>query len=69
MQIKERMTADLLFSKAVLCTISVVKADCVQGGAATNHVQREISISVAALNGSLWQTDFFPFYWTVRLEK
>ena len=32
--------------KAISCTVSVVKADRVQGGAATN---REISISVAAL--------------------
>ena len=32
--------------KAISCTVSVVKADHVQGGAATN---REISISVAAL--------------------
>ena len=58
MQIKERVTADLLLGKAALCTISVVKADCVQGGAATNCVQKEISISVAALNSSLcgkWQ--------------
>ena len=42
MQIKERVTADLLLAKAVSCVISVVKADCVQGGAATNRVQREI---------------------------
>ena len=48
------MTADSLLGKAVSCTISVVKADRVQGGAATNRVQREISISVPALNGPLW---------------
>ena len=48
------MTADSLLGKAVSCTISVVKADRVQGGAATNRVQREISISVLALNGLLW---------------
>ena len=53
-QTKERVTADSLLGKAVSCTISVVKADCVQGGAATNRVQREISISVPALNGPLW---------------
>ena len=52
--IKERVTADSLLGKAVWCTISVVKADCVQGGATTNRVQRKISISVAALNGPLW---------------
>ena len=43
------MTADSLLSKAVSY---VVNADCVQG-AATNRVQREISISVATLNGPL----------------
>jgi len=35
-----------LLGKAVSCAISVVKADRVQGRAATNRVQREISISV-----------------------
>ena len=53
-QTKERVTADSLLCKAVSCTISVVKADRVQGGAATNRAQREISISVPALNGPLW---------------
>ena len=53
-QIKERVTADSLLGKAVSCAVSVVKAVHVQGGAATNRVQREISISVAALNGPLW---------------
>ena len=43
-----------LLGKAVSCTVSVVKGNRVQGGAATNHVRREISISVAALNGPLW---------------
>ena len=51
------MTADSLLGKAVYvsCTVSVVKADCVQGGATTNlnRVRREISISVAALNSPL----------------
>ena len=37
----------LLFSKALLCAVSVVKGDRIQGGAATSHVQREISVSVA----------------------
>ena len=37
-QIKERVTANLLLGKAVLCTVSVVKADHVQGEAATNRV-------------------------------
>ena len=52
-QIKERVTANLLLGKVVLCAVSVVKANCVQDGATTNRVQREISISVAALNGPL----------------
>ena len=41
------MTADSLLGKAVSCAVSVVKADRVQGGAATNRVRKEISISVA----------------------
>ena len=41
------MTADLLLGKAVSCAISVVMADLVHGGAATNCVRREISISVS----------------------
>ena len=44
------MTADPLLGKAVSCAFSVVKADRVQSGAATNCVQREINMSVAALN-------------------
>ena len=38
MQIKERVGAALgclLLAKTVSCTVSVVKADCVQGGATT----------------------------------
>ena len=57
MQINDRVAAalgDSLLAKAVSCTVSVVKTNRVQGGAATNHVRREISISVAALNSSLW---------------
>ena len=41
--IKNSVTAtlgDLLLAKSELCTYSVVKANCVQGGAATNHLQR-----------------------------
>ena len=34
---------DLLLAKAVSCAISVVKANHVQGGAATNCVRREVS--------------------------
>ena len=45
MQTMERVTANSLLGKAVLWAISVVKADLVQGGAATNHVRREASIS------------------------
>ena len=43
-----------LLAKVVSCAVSVVKTDCVQGGAATYRVQRETSISVAVLNGPLW---------------
>ena len=34
-----------VLAKAVSCAVSVVKANCVQGGAITNRVQREIAIS------------------------
>ena len=53
---RERVTAapsDLLHAKALSCEVSVVKADHVQGGATTNRVQREISIS-AATNCPVW---------------
>ena len=44
---------DPLLAKAVSCAVSVVKADRVPGGAATNRVRREVSISVAT-NGPFW---------------
>ena len=59
-QIKERVAAALgclLLAKAVSCAVSVVKADRVQGGAATNRVRRDTSVSVAtrmATNGNFW---------------
>ena len=53
-QLKQRATADSLPGKAVSCAVFVIKADRVQGGAATKRVRREISISVAALNDPLW---------------
>ena len=34
----------LLFAKALLCAVSVVKGDCVHGGATTSRVQREIRV-------------------------
>ena len=42
-----------LLAKAVMCAVSVVEVDHVQGRATTNHVRREISISVAN-NGPFW---------------
>ena len=36
---------DSLFANALSCTVSAVKADRVQDGAATSHVPREISVS------------------------
>ena len=60
MQIKERVVAApgySLLAKAVSSAVSVAKTDCVQGGAATNCVQREISVSVAtcvATNAPFW---------------
>ena len=44
---------------------TVVKSSHVQGGAVTNRVRREISISVA-INGLFWFIDLLPFCWTVR---
>ena len=47
MRINERMAVapgDLLLAKVVSCAVSVVKVDCVQGRAATNSVQMEVSI-------------------------
>ena len=35
---------DLLFAKALLCAVSVVKGDRVHGGATTSRVQREIRV-------------------------
>ena len=49
-QIKERVAAApgySLLGKAISFIVSVVKADRVQDGAATNCVRREISVSVA----------------------
>ena len=34
----------MLLAKAVSCSVSVVKADSVQGGGATNRVRKEIRI-------------------------
>ena len=34
----------LLFAKALLCAVSVVKGDRVHGGATTSRVQREIRV-------------------------
>ena len=45
-----------------------VKADCVQGGAATNRVRRKMSIAVAT-NGPFGKSILLPFCWTVCLEK
>ena len=59
-QINERVVAApdyLVLAKAVSSTVSVIKADRVQGGVATNRVRREISVSVAtcvATNGPFW---------------
>ena len=39
-----QLLGDSLLAKGVSCPISVVKADSVQGGSATNCVRREVSI-------------------------
>ena len=39
----------LLFGKALLCSISIVKIDCVQDSVCTSHVQRELSVFKATL--------------------
>ena len=46
-----------LLAKAVMSAVSVVKTDCVQGEATTNHVRRAMSVSVAthvATNNPFW---------------
>ena len=35
---------DLLLAKTILCPVSVIKSDSVQGGGATKRVRREVSI-------------------------
>ena len=42
-----------LLATAVLCAISVVKANHIQGGASTNRVRGDISISVVT-NSLFW---------------
>ena len=62
MQIKERVAAASgysLLAKAVSCAVSVVEVDHVQGRATTNHVRREISISVAYQRPFLVNTFLF----------
>ena len=48
---------DLLFAKALLCAVSVVKGDRVHGGATTSRVQREIRVflwlSMSVYSGAL----------------
>ena len=54
---------NLLFAKALSCSVSVVKANCVRDGTAHyKRVQREISVSVAT-NRPFWQINLltFPF--------
>ena len=56
---------NLLSAKALSCVISVVKANCVQDGAAMSHVWREINVSVAN-NGPFW---FVTFLFGCKLQK
>ena len=51
---------DSLFAEALLCAISVVKANRVQDGATTSCVHREISVFVATIR-AFWQNDLLPF--------
>ena len=61
-----------LLAKAVSSAVSVVKADRVQGGAATNRVQREVSVSVATRVATMQRpflVNRFVFVTFLRLEK
>ena len=60
---------DSLLAKAVSSAVSVVKANHVQGGAATNHVRRELSIIFCGYQRPFLDIDLLPFCWTIRLEK
>ena len=51
--------SNLHFTRGVSCAIAVVKANRVQGGATTNHVRREISISAPTYNPFLVNTFLF----------
>ena len=61
------MTASLgdsLFANALSCAVSVLKADHVQDRAATSHVRRKISVSMAT-KGPFWFVTFlFDVLWT-----
>ena len=46
-----------LLAKAVSCAILLYKANCVQGGPATNRIRREVNVSGAtrvATNSPFW---------------
>ena len=48
----------LLFAKALLCAVSVVKGDRVHGGATTSRVQREIRVFLwLSMSVRIWQID------------
>ena len=56
---------DLLFAKALLCVVSVVKGDRVQDGASTSCVCRKVSVSMAT-NGPVWQIHLLIFLYECR---
>ena len=56
---------DLLFAKALLCIVSVVKGYRVQDGTSTSCVCRKVSVSVAT-NGPFWQIHLLIFLYECR---
>ena len=63
-----RATCCLL--KIILCAISVVKANCVQGGAATNCVRREKADKYSVATMTLFSGSILlPFCLTVSVER
>ena len=58
---------DLLFAKALSCTISVAKFNHVQDIAGTSHVRREMCFY--GYQWAFWQIDLLPFCLSVRSKK
>ena len=62
---------DSMFAKALLNVVSVVKADCIQGRAATSQIQREVFLWLSmGLFGKLICYQFeFAWFQTVQCQS